>query len=401
MRQAWTYLPVYTADNSAMCSALYELGGLLVMHDASGCNSTYTTHDEPRWFDRPANVFISALTEMDAVLGNENRLVEDVTAAAGALHPAFIALAGTPIPMMMGCDYDGIAREIENRTGIPSFGVDTNGTDDYVAGIGKSLVKLAERFVLAPRRRIPRSLNLLGVTPLDFSLNGTVEGFESLAEDAGWTVVSNWAMGPRAALETIRRAAEAEVNWVVSAGGLPVALWLNEHFGTPFVIGAPYGRFMANRLPEQWHTAAAEGRNINLAVGCRGNFVPGEAVETAVIGEAVTAAAVRASLVKDEGYENVAVMTPLTAPDVLLGPGDLRRLEEEDFRRLLPACRRLVSDPFYAHFVKTLTPPRMPECVDLPHVALSGRIWQNDIPVLTADRFNHWWSKRGDRAPLL
>ena len=62
MKQTNAFLPVYTADNSAMCSALYELGGLLVMHDASGCNSTYTTHDEPRWFDRPAQVYITRST---------------------------------------------------------------------------------------------------------------------------------------------------------------------------------------------------------------------------------------------------------------------------------------------------------------------------------------------------
>ena len=147
MKQTNVWLPVYAADNSAVCSALYELGGLIVMHDASGCNSTYTTHDEPRWFDRPADVFITGLTEADAVLGNEQRMMDDIAAAAREVNPEFIAIAGTPIPMMMGCDYDGIARELESRTGVVSFGVDTNGTLDYVSGAGKAFVKLAERFV--------------------------------------------------------------------------------------------------------------------------------------------------------------------------------------------------------------------------------------------------------------
>ena len=42
-------MSTYTADCSGVASALYELGGMTVIHDASGCNSTYTTHDEPRW----------------------------------------------------------------------------------------------------------------------------------------------------------------------------------------------------------------------------------------------------------------------------------------------------------------------------------------------------------------
>ena len=61
MKQANAFLPIYTADNSGMCAALYELGGSVVMHDASGCNSTYTTHDEPRWWDFPSGVYISGL----------------------------------------------------------------------------------------------------------------------------------------------------------------------------------------------------------------------------------------------------------------------------------------------------------------------------------------------------
>lgn len=402
MKQAYTYLPTYAADNSAMCSALYELGGLLVMHDASGCNSTYTTHDEPRWFDRPADVFISALTETDAVLGNEQRLIDDIKAAAASLKPEFIALAGTPIPMMMGCDYDGIAREIETATGVVSFGVDTNGTDDYIAGIGKAFVKLAERFVAPAAKRLPRTLNILGVTPLDFAVNGTAESFDAFAEATGWKVLSNWAMGENASLPLIRFAGQASVNWVVSAGGLPVALWFAEHFGTPFVVGAPYGHFMAEILPAKWEEAVRDNRSINLAVGVRGNFTSAEVTaKTAVIGEAVTSAAIRASLVKDEGLTDVAVLTPLTAPDLLLGNGDRRRLTEDDFREILPGLDTIVADPFFAHFTRTLPGGAAVESVDLPHVALSGRIWEKDIPVLTGTTFNDWYRSRGPRRPLL
>ena len=51
MKQTARIISTYSADVMGVCSALFELGGMTVMHDASGCNSTYTTHDEPRWFD--------------------------------------------------------------------------------------------------------------------------------------------------------------------------------------------------------------------------------------------------------------------------------------------------------------------------------------------------------------
>ena len=82
MRQAYRILPVYTGDVSGVCSALYELGGMTVMHDPSGCNSTYNTHDETRWYDRDSLIFLSGLCEPDAIMGNDEKFIDDVVGAA-------------------------------------------------------------------------------------------------------------------------------------------------------------------------------------------------------------------------------------------------------------------------------------------------------------------------------
>ena len=74
MRQAYRIIPIYTADVSGVCSALYELGGMTVMHDPSGCNSTYNTHDEIRWYDQDSLIFISGLTDIDAIMGNDEKI---------------------------------------------------------------------------------------------------------------------------------------------------------------------------------------------------------------------------------------------------------------------------------------------------------------------------------------
>ena len=97
MRQSYRIIPVYTADVSGVCSALYELGGMTVMHDPSGCNSTYNTHDEIRWYDQDSLIYISGLTETDAIMGNDRKFIDDIVDATSELQPAFIALAGSPI----------------------------------------------------------------------------------------------------------------------------------------------------------------------------------------------------------------------------------------------------------------------------------------------------------------
>ena len=98
MKQTARIISTYSADVMGVCSALFELGGMTVMHDASGCNSTYTTHDEPRWYDMDSMVYISGISEMEAIMGDDEKLIEDICEAAEEMHPKFIAIAGTPVP---------------------------------------------------------------------------------------------------------------------------------------------------------------------------------------------------------------------------------------------------------------------------------------------------------------
>ena len=52
------------------------------MHDPSGCNSTYNTHDEIRWYDQDSLIFISGLTDIDAIMGNDEKFLQDIEEAA-------------------------------------------------------------------------------------------------------------------------------------------------------------------------------------------------------------------------------------------------------------------------------------------------------------------------------
>ena len=57
------------------------------MHDPSGCNSTYNTHDEIRWYEQDSMIYISGLTEIDAVMGNDEKMICDIELAAEELKP--------------------------------------------------------------------------------------------------------------------------------------------------------------------------------------------------------------------------------------------------------------------------------------------------------------------------
>lgn len=371
MKQTQAFLSTYTADVSGVCSALFELGGMTVMHDASGCNSTYNTHDEPRWYDMDSLVYISGLSELEAVLGDDEKLISDITDAARQLHPRFIALAGTPIPMITGCDLPAIAREVERRTEIPSFAVPSNGIGSYVSGAGQALRLYAERFITEKAEKKKNAVNILGATPLDFSVNGCVQEMARRLQDAGFIVQSVFAMGSDIA--AIEEASAAEVNLVVSSVGLPAAQYLQETFGTPYVVGAPFGDAFSPVLFDALKSSIRTGEN---AVGYAA-FTP-DAPDTVIIGESVTAKSLAAALAVGYGVQ-AKVICPVETPAGILGPCDLQIEDEEDIEAALRGAKRVIADPLYRPIV-----PAESAFYALPHEAFSGRCYRKDIPNLAA-----------------
>lgn len=362
MRQAYEIIPVYTADVSGVCSALYELGGMVVMHDPSGCNSTYNTHDEIRWYDQDSLIFITGLSEIDAILGNDEKFIQDIEEAARELKPAFIALAGSPIPYMSGTDFPALAHIIEADTGIPTFAVPTNGMHDYVRGAGMALEKLAERFITERSEKIqPHTVNLLGVTPLDFGPQCCVDILKDNIEKCGWKVLSTWAMGDN--LETLIRAGEAEVNLVVSSVGLRTARYLKEKFGIPYVVGTPL-----------WGTAEKITASLERKEGIpylRERLT--EKPEIMIVGEPVTMGSLAAAI-EQEYHRSCQVLCPLEESEGLLSRNDRIVRGEEELREALKNAKIIIADPLY----RPVCPENVKFC-KLPHIAFSGRIYRKKI----------------------
>ncbi len=428
MKQSYRIIPTYTADVSGVCSALYELGGMTVMHDPSGCNSTYNTHDEIRWYDMDSLIFISGLTEMDAIMGNDERLIHDIEAAVDELHPKFIALASSPIPYMNGTDFEAIAQIIEADTGICTFFIPTNGMHDYVYGAGMALAKIAKHFTdahISWDGQNKRTVNLLGVTPLDFGPIEGVRKMTALLESYGWQVISTWAMGDN--LETLSLAGRAAVNLVVSSVGLEAAKVLYERFGTPYVIGTPVdlqifehiqktdsavtlsqnfknqhlsdisGNHYICLLSQAMEAAVLERLQYNQQHQYKQHHQPLQPVvlylqsridapaDITLIGEPVIMGSL-AKAIELQYKQSVRVLCPLQIEDSLLcNDGllcdkDTTLIGEEAMEAALLNAKIIVADPLY----KPICPKEI-QFYELPHIAFSGRIYLKDIRKLITE----------------
>jgi hypothetical protein len=374
MKQTASFISTYAADVSGVCSALYELGGMTVMHDASGCNSTYNTHDEPRWYDMDSIVYISGLSEMEAIMGDDNKLIDDIVSAAAQLSPRFIAIAGTPVPMMIGTDFKAIASIVERKTGIPSFGFATNGMRSYLSGAGMAFQELAKRMVYKDAEKSGRqTVNIIGATPLDFSVNSRIASIKTMLKKKGFDVISTWAIG--STLDEIRNSGQADVNLVISYCGLAAAKELYKIFKTPYVIGVPFGKAFSEQLINDLKSAADTGENRVSFVNRSVSDIP----DITVIGESVISGSLAAAI-SMEYIRNVQVLCPLETEPQLLAEGDFTAVDEDDLIPYLQRSKVLIADPLYRPIC-----PAGCEFISLPHEAFSGRIYRNDIHDLIKD----------------
>lgn len=386
MKQIASRISIYSADAFGVCSALYELGGLCVMHDASGCNSTYNTHDEPRWYDFDSMVYISGLSEMEAIMGDDQKFIDDIVYTAKELSPNFIAMAGTPIPTMIGTDFKAIANIIEKETNIPTFGFDTTGMHSYVSGAYKAFEALAKRFLKRndkesrgekkesidkESREVKNTIikvNILGATPLDFSINKSVEAMVDLLKENNFEVISTWAMG--SSLEYIKNAGDADVNLVVSYSGMGAAKYMYENLNIPYVIGTPFGKEFANKVIEDLkEVKSTKGNKISYD-----NRKIDKNAEITIVGESIMSESLAYAISKEKN-KTVNVISSLETDEKLLLEGDKIAMFEDDIEKCLKNSKTIIADPLFRPIC-----PLDSNFISLPHEAFSGRIYRDEIP---------------------
>ena len=232
------WLPPFSPDYSGAAAVLFDLKTVTAMHDGSGCTGNYTGYDEPRWYGSASGIFCSGLREIDAVLGDDEKLIRKMIRAAEDIRPDILALIGSPVPMVIGADLAGIARELEERTGIVSMGFNTTGTAYYDKGAYMAAAELLRRFAPSGERR-PGRVNILGALPMDFYKGRETALLKAFLEDAGYEVGLTLAMDYT--LEQLRRAGTAQVNVAVSRFGLLTARYMEREYGIPYLCGFPAG----------------------------------------------------------------------------------------------------------------------------------------------------------------
>lgn len=370
MEQLWITLPAFAPDYSGVCSAMFDLKGLTVVHDASGCTGNYTGYDEPRWYGSESKIFCSGLREIDAVLGNDEKLIHNILKTGELVHPTIYTVVGSPVPMVIGTDTKGIAHELEVTTGVPAFGFDTNGLGLYHTGVSDAMCRLINRFTEKSNTKVERGINILGTTPLDISANENAQDLKNRLEDWGFNVLGQMMMG--ASIEQIRNLDQAVVNLVVTSSGLEAAELLEKKFSIPYVVGMPLANDTGVKELLEQTIQDNKSRKLLDEAGTG---------DVLIICEQVLGNSLRNLLQKRYRKIRVTVGTFFDLNEEIAAQGDINITSEEKLIKVLESGQysTLVGDPLFEELLDDIGGMQF---VGIPHVAVSSKIYWKNMPRL-------------------
>ena len=343
MRGLRKYLTPFAPDQSGAVSVLYELGGIIVICDAGGCTGNVCGFDEPRWFERKSAVFSAGLRDMDAILGRDDRLVAKLVDAAKKVEAGFAAVIGTPVPAVIGTDYQALKRMCEKKTDLPVLAVNTDGMELYDVGERKAYLELFKVFA---REKLPVEtgrVGILGMTPQDVSDLKAADKLREKFKSQGHQAVC-YGMGD--GLDEVKKASSVEKNIVVSPAALECARYLEKTFGTPYEVGYP---LVEELVPDMEYA----GKKI------------------LIVQQQVMAGSIRAELRKRGGDGKITVASWFSMEKDLLEEGDVSLKDEEDYMELVEKGRYdvIFADPCMKRMAKTFSGV----FVDAVHFAVSGK----------------------------
>ena len=359
MKDIRTILPNIASDTTGAAAALFEAEGLTIIHDAAGSHEVFVTFEEARDLENRRTVS-SRLTQLEAVTGDDSRLLDAIIAECEDEAPNFVAIIGSPVPFTIGADLDGLAAEVEFSTGVPAFAVNCGAFAPYDKGAGEAILKLIKKAALPPSESEGMTVNLLGATPLDYS-SAEIRGICARLQSKGVDKVNIIAMD--AGFEVFQNAAQAKASLVISAVGLPAARWLKDRFGIPYFMGVPVSDMSAD--------------GIAGAIFGTAEHVPPPAVdegkEVLIIGEVVLAKNLARNYMEIFGHPAVAGIVSSCDAEIFADvPHVILDTEDKIRRELKKDYYAVIGDPLY----KLLLPKNSPGIfIERPHRAQSGRLY--------------------------
>ena len=394
MAQMFETLGSFAGDYSGAASVLYDLDGMIIFCDAGACMGGFLFGENPIGGTEERKFFTASLREKQVVMGIDKKLKKDAVRTYRDVGGEFIGLIGTPVSAVIGADVEGIGKEICNELQkegytekmLKNIAVRTNGLEYYDAGQEKAYQALAHTFVDENAECIG-DVNVIGATPIDMWDYNQITDCIELLKESGAKAPIVW--GANGGINEIAGASGAKLNIAVSVSGIKTVRFLNKKYGTPYMIGYPMGEIQTKKWKEKVHKIL---NGQSALEDTKSESFPDKQKRALIIGEQLTACALRNMLEEEFDYGTVDVASFFKMDDGLKREKDLHIKDEQkikDFLNEQAPYDLVIADPFCF----PLLPYEPDKKIPLPHVAVSAVFFVRQSANIFGEKASQYFKK--------
>ncbi len=209
-------------------------------------------------------LFSTHIDETDIALGGTSRLNHTIANVVKSHQPRVIFLLPSSIPEVIGTDIPALCEELQPEyPGIRLLPFGHGGFDIIQhRGVQEALLLLAESLPVDTKKTPQPTFNIIGSCADLFR-------FQADAMELQRMMLGAFGMKPvcimtsDTSIEDIEKMGGAHINLVIRREGIPAAEHLKKRFGTPYLLGRPYGIEGTTRWLEE--VAQMSGLTVNKA----------------------------------------------------------------------------------------------------------------------------------------
>ncbi|MCL2136049.1 MAG: nitrogenase component 1 [Coriobacteriia bacterium] len=189
-----------------------------------------------------APLYTTYIDETDISLGDTARLEATIRQVIENDHPKVIFLQPSAVPEVIGTDMVAVANELQFE--FPDVRLLPIGHGSFAIsqhrGVQEAMLALAKALPINVDKSPLPTYNIIGSCPDLLRYHADASEVTRLMEGA-FGMQAGSVFTSATSISEIQQMGSAHINLVVRREGIPAAEVLKERFGTPFVVGRPYG----------------------------------------------------------------------------------------------------------------------------------------------------------------
>lgn len=209
-------------------------------------------------------IFTTHLGESDVIMGDTTRLEEAIVEIDENYGPKIIFVVSSAAVSIIGTDMKGICHYMQEEVKARLIPIETGGfKGDYSLGLKNGWSLITKEICKKGDNADNNLFNILGASPYNYRIKSDVKEIKTLMKDA-FDLECNVVLGMDASIDELENMGKACINLVIQEEALEAAKYMEEHFGIPYVYGAPYGY----KGTKSWLTKISEkiGKDIDFAL---------------------------------------------------------------------------------------------------------------------------------------